>query len=161
MKVAMLTTLLVFVLNANSEESCADLSYVYKLGSGDIHMKQVGCEKFMIQTFLGDEPVGEVTELLLSEKWTVLNVDDEYETSVNQQRWMWNKDRTKIIHEYVVDIQEKQPKIVRKFFSGSEIFEIVDNKTQKKSVSLIRREDEAGLPSVESKNETVLLEKLK
>jgi hypothetical protein len=140
-------------------DKCANLSHTYKLGAGVIHFKQLDCNTVERETYLNGEAMGDKVLLTISDSWNVIKVDDEYELLTNQQRWMWNKDRTKIIHEFVVDSIAKFDSS-RDFMSGSDIYELSDSNIKKTSVKLRRKESSVGQIELKADSKSELLEKL-
>lgn len=140
-------------------DQCSNLSHTYKLGAGVIHFKQLDCNTVERETYLNGEAMGDKVLLTISDNWNVIKVDDEYELLTNQQRWMWNKDKTKIIHEFVVDSIVKFDSS-RDFMSGSDIYELSDSNIKKNSVNLRRKESSLGDIELKADNKSELLEKL-
>lgn len=160
MKSLLASMFLLFCSQLYASESCVNLSHTYKLGAGDIHFKQLDCNTVERETYLNGEAMGDKSRLVISEAWNVIKIDDEYETLTNHQRWMWNKDKTKLIHEFVVDSVTKSDSS-RDFISGSDIFELTETSIKKTSISLRRKEDPSGKIDLKTDSKTEILEKLK
>ena len=159
------TTVLIFVLSTSFVQaseilSCADLSHISKLGAGDVHFKQIGCDKIERETYFQGEAMGDTSTFNISDNWTVININDEYETVVNNQRWMWSLDKTKIIHEFTVDTVSKTDGS-RDFMSGSDVFEVSNDVVKKSSAFLRRKETADRNIKTESNSTTTELPRLK
>lgn len=140
-------------------EQCSNLSHTYKLGAGVIHFKQLDCNTVERETYLNGEAMGDKSMLTISESWNVIKIDDEYELLTNQQRWMWSKDKTKIIHEYVFDSITKSNSS-RDFMSGSDIYEPAEINVKKTSAIIRRKENSLGQVDLKVDSKSELLEKL-
>lgn len=148
-----------FSCTAFANEPCSNLSHISKLGAGDVHVKQIGCEKFERETFFDGKPMGDINYILISDKWDTTNINDEYETVTNNQRWIWSLDKTKIIHEFSVDSVSKSNGS-REFMSGSDVFEVSNGVIKKSSALIQRKESVDGKITVESKNTSLELPRL-
>ncbi|NUM60403.1 MAG: hypothetical protein HUU56_17375 [Bdellovibrionaceae bacterium] len=155
----LLIIMAVFFYSDLFADQCSNLSHVYKLGAGVIHFKQLNCNTIERETYLNGESMGDKTLLQISDIWNIIKVDDDYEVYTNQQRWMWNKDKSKIIHEYVVDTITKSDSS-RDFRSGSDIYELADQNVKKSSVFLSRKENSEGRIEIKADNKMEQLEKL-
>lgn len=119
----------------------------------------MNCNTIERETYLNGESMGDKTLLQISDIWNIIKVDDDYEVYTNQQRWMWNKDKSKIIHEYVVDTITKSDSS-RDFRSGSDIYELAGQNVKKSSVFLSRKETSEGRIEIKADNKMEQLEKL-
>lgn len=155
----LLIIMAVFFYSDLFADQCSNLSHVYKLGAGVIHFKQLNCNTIERETYLNGESMGDKTLLQISDIWNIIKVDDDYEVYTNQQRWMWNKDKSKIIHEYVVDTITKSDSS-RDFRSGSDIYELAGQNVKKSSVFLSRKETSEGRIEIKADNKMEQLEKL-
>lgn len=160
MKLILTVLFLLLTSRTYGNDICADLSHSYPLGAGIVHFKQIDCNTVERETYLNEQAMGDKSLLTISENWNLIKIDDEYELLTNQQRWMWNKDRTKIIHEFVVDSITKSD-LSRDFMSGSEIYELSDKGVKKTSVKLRRKEDPSGKIDLKINNNSELLNTLK
>lgn len=140
-------------------DQCVNLSHTYKLGAGVVHFKQLNCNTVERETYLNGEAMGDKSLLQISDAWDIIKVDDEYEVLTNHQRWMWNRNKSKIIHEYVVDTITKSDSS-RDFMSGSDIYELTNQNIKKSSVFLRRKENSEGIIEINADNKTEQLEKL-
>lgn len=159
MKLFLSVTTILFCSQIYAADQCSNLSHTYKLGVGIIHFRQLDCNTVERETYVNGEAMGDKSLLNISENWDVFKIDDEYEILTNQQRWMWNKDRTKIIHEYVVDSITKSD-TSRDFRSGSDIYELFDQNIKKTSVFLRRKETSNGQIDLKADSKSELLDKL-
>lgn len=150
---------IVFFSSFLQAEQCTNLSHTYQLGVGVIHFKQLDCNTVERETYVNGKAMGDKTLLQISDTWNIIKIDDEYEVLTNQQRWMWNKDKTKIIHEYVVDSITKND-FSRDFMSGSDIYELNDNSIKKSSIFLRRKENSNGTIELKSDTKTELLDRI-
>lgn len=155
----LLITLVIFSYSNLYANQCANLSHKYKLGIGIIHFKQLDCNTVERETYVNGSAMGDNSKLHISDIWNIIKVDDDYEVLTNQQRWMWNKDKSKIIHEYVVDTISKSDSS-RDFMAGSDIYELTDKNIKKSSVFLRRTESPEGQIEIKTDSKTELLEKL-
>lgn len=128
--------------NAGANE-CVDLSHVEILGGLPLVIKQPDCERWVRQQYYNGEPIGEPSEISISNKWSVVTVDDEYEQGEIRQLWRWNVTETALLHEYVIQNYNKKTK-VDSFTTGSESFTVVGEKVQKAGQKLSRTEDTSG-----------------
>lgn len=159
-KISFVGTILFIAITASETFACVDLSHIFKLGGGDIHVVQSGCEKLKRETYFNNEPMGDINEILISNEWLTTNINDDYETFTSNQRWMWNTNSTKLIHEYVNDTFNKNDSS-RTFNSGSDIYEMSGDQVKKSSVSLKRVETNDGQIKIESKQNEEHLARIK
>lgn len=147
-KFSVILLLIVLTQNAAANE-CVDLSHVETFGGLPLMIKQPDCEHLVRQQFYNGELLGEPSKVLINDAWTVVNVDDDYERGEIRQLWRWNRSRTSIIHEYVIQNFDKKSK-VDSFNSGSESFTLIGDKIQKLGQELRRAEDAEGIVTTTS-----------
>ncbi len=153
-------SLVIFIsVQAQDLESCTNLSHIYKLGAGDVHFKFLSCDLVERETYLNGQAMGDKNYLKIQNDWIVTNIDDDYEVANNHQRWMWSKDRTKLIHEYVVDSFSKTDSSFD-FMSGSDVFSLVETGVQKAALMIRRNESATGEIKQQALETTIILKKI-
>jgi hypothetical protein len=141
-KFSLILLLIGLTQNAGAFE-CVDLSHVETLGGLPLVIKQPDCDHWVRQQYYQGEPLGEPSVISISDKWSVVTVDDEYEKGEVRQLWRWNLNKTAVLHEYIIQNYYKKTK-VDSFTTGSESFSVVGEMIQKVGQKLSRREGPSG-----------------
>jgi len=141
--------------------ACANLSHISSLGTGEVHVQQPSCDKWLRQGYFQGQPYGDVQEVVFSSSFTETNVDDQYEKYTSNQRWFWASPKQDIlIHEYVIDSFDKSSSVAT-FTTGSEFFSMDGDKVKVSGQTQVRTTGANGQVKVSTKPVSASYERLK